>query len=152
MENLKLICNKWVFRRNRHPQLQITRRFLLQIWVTYHIKLVLDCRVLTVPTLDLPQTDSNKSMGSLFWHNDMSEISECICKPPSIPDIPSWHWRSSNTTILEQDLFYSADIWSVFSNINKTHIPERWEIACCLSWARLLQGFAPASVVSSSPD
>ncbi len=39
----------------------------------------------------------------------------------------------SPTTILEQDLFFSAYIWSVFSNIDKTHIPEDEKLPTFLS-------------------
>jgi len=41
--------------------------------------------------------------------------------------------QSSVTTILEQDLFYSAYIWSVFSNIDKTHIPDDEKLLAALS-------------------
>ncbi len=36
-------------------------------------------------------------------------------------------------TILEQDLFYSACIWSVFSNIDKTHVPDDEKVITILS-------------------
>ncbi len=39
----------------------------------------------------------------------------------------------SFTTILEQDLFYSAYIWSVISNMDKIHIPEDEELLAFLS-------------------
>ncbi len=39
----------------------------------------------------------------------------------------------SFTTILEQDLFYSAYIWSVFSNIDKTYTPDDEKLLAALS-------------------
>ncbi len=60
----------------------------------------------------------------------------------------------SSTTMLEQDLFYSAYIWSMFSNIDKTHTPEDEKLLAFLSAiaASVLQLWLVAPLPDESPS
>ncbi len=57
---------------------------------------------------------------------DASTLFSTLVRTPRV-------WTILTTTILEQDLFYSAYIWSVFSNIDKTHTPDDEKLLAALS-------------------